>query len=206
MHFSYWKINKPIIWNPYHITQVNLEVNKSNGWTNILTFLCKRYDKSIIEALSYCHMLVIYISSFKSRTPPSGHRPRLGQGPKGAALRKAAGKRTVWVLIFCCFFSWIWLIHDSTPVGQHFAFWHFYLEIWKPKSQELCFSGVKLLSDETVQRVIGRAPSLQVLDLTRCPKAGWRGPYIELSDTQWLSVVQVPAGMISWQYIFLIFS
>lgn len=36
---------------------------------------------------------------------------------------------------------------------------------------ELCFSGCKLLSDDTVQRVVGRAPQLRLLDLTRCPKA-----------------------------------
>eukprot|EP00439_Symbiodinium_sp_Y106_P086649 s128_g34.t3 len=36
--------------------------------------------------------------------------------------------------------------------------------------QELCFSGCKLLTDATVQRVVGRATNLQRLDLTRCPR------------------------------------
>ena len=38
-------------------------------------------------------------------------------------------------------------------------------------NQELCFSGCKFLGDETVQRIVGRAPNLRLLDLTRCPKA-----------------------------------
>ncbi|CAE7833430.1 unnamed protein product [Symbiodinium microadriaticum] len=41
--------------------------------------------------------------------------------------------------------------------------------------QELCFSGCKLLTDATVQRVVGRASNLQRLDLTRCPRVSEMG-------------------------------
>merc|ERR1712083_1063294 len=36
--------------------------------------------------------------------------------------------------------------------------------------QVVNFSGCKNLADETVQRVVARGASLDVLDLTRCPK------------------------------------
>ena len=79
----------------------------------------------------------------------------------------------VTIILQCFIHFWrnITIFHGKTHYKWQFsiAFYMFSIEV--NHRQELCFSGCKFLSDETLQRIIGRAPHLQLLDLTRCPKA-----------------------------------
>ncbi|CAL1128684.1 unnamed protein product [Cladocopium goreaui] len=59
--------------------------------------------------------------------------------------------------------------------------------------QELCFSGCKFLSDETLQRIIGRAPHLQLLDLTRCPKVSDLGATLVCENLPELQIFRLYA-------------
>eukprot|EP00913_Durusdinium_trenchii_P025390 g23835.t2 len=61
------------------------------------------------------------------------------------------------------------------------------------KLQELCFSGCKFLGDETVQRIVGRAPQLRLLDLTRCPKVTDMGATLVCENLCELQVLRLYA-------------
>eukprot|EP00933_Yihiella_yeosuensis_P057723 TRINITY_DN5774_c0_g1_i4.p1 TRINITY_DN5774_c0_g1~~TRINITY_DN5774_c0_g1_i4.p1 ORF type:complete len:349 (+),score=60.74 TRINITY_DN5774_c0_g1_i4:67-1113(+) len=59
--------------------------------------------------------------------------------------------------------------------------------------QELCLSGCKHITDETVQRITGRARQLRVLDITRCPKVTATGIVLICECLEQLKILRLYA-------------
>jgi len=62
-----------------------------------------------------------------------------------------------------------------------------------PTLKEINFSGCKNLSDETIQRVVNRAPLVEILDLTRCPLVSDAGLQLVLECLDHLKVLRLYA-------------